>query len=441
MDDKEREKKYIELIQGLTNQRKEEGEDYKKFQARTDTMVKTKKNKESIETEKKQRNAELTTLDNLIKKVHLCYKDKWTPVPIYSPETKIYKNEKRNFDVPDSTIQLHLGKTDYNKPTMFLEVAFPIGDDEEDTDSILQEHGIELKDKKKLDFDHTINFKVDKSKWKSLFRKTILFDIYKKRLLFGKKYKGNFKIDLKELKTKCTYTDKIKIDLESKRFNPFIEVEIKIYEPFNGKEYETTERPILRISKIYPSFKSKKGNQKAIEFDSDEPNINIQSKKKPQKPQPKKNVPTNKVQPNNNQPKKPQQPSAPLPKPKNPVDKSELNEEDIKDPGRGDLYRSLYCLEDGLKALEVQIEKIDGRTPRQLLTKKCKFQTMIQYLKENIGDTIDIQSYKIILQQDLVRDKKLCDYFMQEDDKPKYLIVSNRYNNELKEFKELENVK
>jgi hypothetical protein len=30
---------------------------------------------------------------------------------------------------------------------------------------------------------------------------------------------------------------------------------------------------------------------------------------------------------------------------------------------------------------------------------------------------------------------------MQEDDKPKYLIVSNRYNNELKEFKELENVK
>jgi hypothetical protein len=66
---------------------------------------------------------------------------------------------------------------------------------------------------------------------------------------------------------------------------------------------------------------------------------------------------------------------------------------------------------------------------------------MIQYLNENIGETIDVQSYKLILQQDLVRDKKLCDYFMQEDDKPKYLIVSNRYNNELKEFKELENVK
>ena len=448
MNDKERDEKYHELIQGLSNQKKEELEDLKKFDARTKTMPKSKKNKNLIETELKQRKEDIIKIDDLIKRVNFCHKDKWTPVPIYSPDSKIYKNEKRNYEIPESTIQVHLGKTDYNKPTMFLEVAFAYGnEDDEEGENILQEHGIELKDKNKLDFDHTFNFKVDKSYWKSLFKKKIYFDIYKKRLLFGKKFKGKFEIDLKELKAKCTYSDKIKIDLESKRFTPYIEVEVKINEPFYTKEYETIERPVFTIAKIYPSFKSKKGNQQAIVFDNQVPNINPDSYKKKtvaHKPQPKNNnVSTSKVQQTNNQPKQQQQQkaSAPLPKPKNPVDKSELDENDIKDPGRGDLYRSLYCLQDGLKALEAEIEKIDGRTPRQLLQKKIKFQTMIQYLNENIGETIDVQSYKLILQQDLVRDKKLCDYFMQEDDKPKYLIVSNRYNNELKEFKELENVK
>jgi hypothetical protein len=320
---------------------------------------------------------------------------------------------------------------------MFLEMALVYGDEDEDEDHIVQEHGIVLKDKKNLNFDQTINIKVDKNKWKSLFRKKILFDIYKTKFFFKKVLKGSFEIDLKDLKAKCTYNDKIKINLESKRCNPFIEIEIKIHEPFNGKEYETIEKPIISIKKIYPSFKSKNGNQNAIEFEQHVPNINPGSYKKNQKPQPKNSQKSQQT----NQPKQPQQPSKPLPKPKNHVDKSELDENNVKDPGNEDLYRTLYCLKDGSTLLDQQIQKIEGRTPRPLLQKKIKFQTMKQYLEENLGEEIDINTYKQILQQDLMRDKKLCDYFMQEDDKPKYAIVSARYNSELKEFKELENVK
>ena len=131
----------------------------------------------------------------------------------------------------------------------------------------------------------------------------------------------------------------------------------------------------------------------------------------------------------------------PLPKPKNPVENSDLDENNIKDPGRSDLYRSLYCLEDALKKLEDQIEKIDGRTPKELLEKKIKFQTMIQYINENIGLSIEAQTYKQLLQQDIERDKKLCDYFKQVDDKSKYAIVFARYSAELRELKDLENKK
>ena len=58
-------------------------------------MPKSKKNKNLIETELKQRKEDIIKIDDLIKRVNFCHKDKWTPVPIYSPDSKIYKNEKR----------------------------------------------------------------------------------------------------------------------------------------------------------------------------------------------------------------------------------------------------------------------------------------------------------------------------------------------------------
>ena len=439
MNTEERKKKYLELFKDLIAQIKEEKSELEKYRERTKTLAKTKKNAEIVKAEIIKRESEIKKLQELFKLIKISMDDKWTPIPIYSPDVKTYKNEKINNDVPDSIIQLHLGKTDYNKPTMFLEMALFYGEEENDEEHIFQEHGIVLKDKKKLDFDHTINIVVDKSKWKSLFRKQILFDIYKPQFIFRKKLKGNFVIDLKDLKEKCTFKDKIKINLESKRFTPYIEVEIKLHEPFFGKEYETIEKPILSIKKIFPSFKAKNGNQNAIEFEEQAPNINPESFKKNQKQQPKNNS-TKKSQ-QTNQSKQPQQSNQPLPKPKNHVDKSELNEDHIKDPGNGDLYRTLYCLNDALKILDEQIQKIDGRTPRPLLQKKIKFQTMIQYLNENLGEEIDVETYKQLLQQDLMRDKKLCDYFMQENDKPKYAIVSARYNSELRELKELETIK
>ena len=66
---------------------------------------------------------------------------------------------------------------------------------------------------------------------------------------------------------------------------------------------------------------------------------------------------------------------------------------------------------------------------------------MIQYINENIGLSIEAQTYKQLLQQDIDRDKKLCDYFKQVDDKSKYSIVFARYSAELRELKDLENKK
>ena len=48
---------------------------------------------------------------------------------------------------------------------------------------------------------------------------------------------------------------------------------------------------------------------------------------------------------------------------------------------------------------------------------------MIQYLNDNIGESIEVQTYKKLLLQDIDRDKKLCNYFNQVDDKLKFAIV------------------
>jgi hypothetical protein len=173
MSKDERNEKFSEIKNGLQKQKDEELNDFKNFGEKIKNMVPNKKNKEFIKKETEKRKQEIENLDKLILLIKSKETDQWTPAPLFSKAHKNHNVEITNKDIPEYIIQVHLGKTDYKKANMYLEAAFK--STEED---IQVEHNIVLKDKKNYIFDKTINFKLDKSGWRSGFRKQIMFDIY-----------------------------------------------------------------------------------------------------------------------------------------------------------------------------------------------------------------------------------------------------------------------
>ena len=116
---------------------------------------------------------------------------------------------------------------------------------------------------------------------------------------------------------------------------------------------------------------------------------------------------------------------------------NDLSEKEKNDPGNEEFYHTLYATENVLYKLEKIIQKIEGRTPKDLFNKKIKLSTYCQFLKKSIGEEISIENYKIVLTNDINRDKKLLEYFYEIKDKEKYEIVLDRLKNEIKEFNEL----
>ena len=121
-------------------------------------------------------------------------------------------------------------------------------------------------------------------------------------------------------------------------------------------------------------------------------------------------------------------------------DFSDLSEKEKNDPGNKEFYQTLYATENALFKLEEKINKIQGRTPKPLLDKKNYLAVFCKILKTNIGSEITLDAYKNVLNNRIKRDKKLVNYFLQNNDKENYDIVFDRLNNEIRELNELKNL-
>ncbi len=66
--------------------------------------------------------------------------------------------------------------------------------------------------------------------------------------------KGELKIKLESLKTRCEITDKFNINLISKRRTVDFKISVGIRTPLHEKEYTTILHPKISISKIYSEF-------------------------------------------------------------------------------------------------------------------------------------------------------------------------------------------
>ena len=398
----ERTTKFKEIIAEIVKQKEEIVE---KKTSYNDKLSKLKKRElEKMKDQAKQvldsYQSKIDKFDSEIEDIKEKMKNKWIPAPDYCNMPEEEKIEKINKDIPEYTMRIHFGKTDYDKDNIYLKVKLDLGE---------KEMNKEVKLKSDKNFDETWDWTFEKREFKSLHRKCLEIQMersywYK---LGGTDVKGNMKVELKNLKDSIKIEGNYKMELQSKRASPSIEIKIELRSPFVDKVYETITKEVFTIKKIYPPF-----NPKAAEIPGGPTIIPKKIKKEGTKP-----------------------------KETNKVDRSMFTEEELADIDGIDYLNSLKVLEHKLKILEDQIAKISGRTPREIMQKKVKMSCKIKLMKQQLenGD-VSPKDYFTLLSQQMVHDRQLFALFKQEKDLKNAKIVAERIKIMMEEMNELKEI-
>ena len=206
----ERTSKFKEILSELIKQ-KEEIDQKKKLY-----MEKLKKiNKKDFAKVKDTAKGVLDTYQSKIEKYNETienikdkFKDKWVPAPEFCRIEEDDRIENINNDIPEYTMRIHIGKTNYEKDNVSLKVKLKNGEKE-----LTKE--VHLKGNK--DFNETWDWKFEKNEIKYLFKKEVEIDLdrsywYK---FGGSNTKGIAKIDLRILKDNTELVGDYKIELVS----------------------------------------------------------------------------------------------------------------------------------------------------------------------------------------------------------------------------------
>ena len=457
----ERTNKFKEILSELVKQKNEVQEKMKSFTEKLKKLNKKEflKAKDAAKMKLDSDKLKIEKLSKLIEEIKEKFKDKWIPAPEFSKTEEEDKIEKINNNIPEYTMRIHIGKTDYDKDGVFLNVKFNYAENKTYTK--------EVQMKTLNDFNETWDWKFEKNEWKYLFRKVIEIEMEKNHWYkFGQSdVKGGVKVDLKNLKDSCELDSNYKLELVSKRTTPSVNVKISLRTPFGEKQYETVNKEVFHVTKIYPAFNPKSAsipggnsssssnnNQQKQEKNVPKNVINNQQiqQQNTQKSvemnqnmqQPKKEVPKQNVQnaPTKNETNTNNNPNANNNVPNRKVDKSMFKPEELEDVDIIDNLNSLKVLEYKLKLLEADIAKISGRTPRELMQKKVKMSCKIKIIQQQMGDgDVTPQDYYKLMTTQLEHDQNLFAYLKGENQIEKAKLVAIRIkllNEEINELKE-----
>ena len=427
----ERTTKFKEIIAEIVKQKEEIVE---KKTSYNDKLSKLKKRElEKMKDQAKQildsYQSKIDKFDSEIEDIKEKMKNKWIPAPDYCNMPEEEKIEKINKDIPEYTMRIHFGKTDYDKDNIYLKVKLDLGE---------KEMNKEVKLKSDKNFDETWDWTFEKREFKSLHRKCLEIQMersywYK---LGGTDVKGNMKVELKNLKDSIKIEGNYKMELQSKRASPSIEIKIELRSPFVDKVYETITKEVFTIKKIYPPF-----NPKAAEIPGGPTIIPKKIKKEEIKPKEEEIKPQEEEKPKPKPKEEEEKPKEEKPKETNKVDRSMFTEEELADIDGIDYLNSLKVLEHKLKILEDQIAKISGRTPREIMQKKVKMSCKIKLMKQQLenGD-VSPKDYFTLLSQQMVHDRQLFALFKQEKDLKNAKIVAERIKIMMEEMNELKDI-
>ncbi len=400
--------------------------------------AKMKKMKDAAVKDLNEMKAKKEKFDKVINLLKEKMQDVWVPAPLFIEQEKEIKTEKMNKDIPECVVRIIFGKTTYVKDKSLYLIVTHEG-----------KHETKFEQKKPGNWEQTIDWKYDKGEFKAFHRNKITVQIWEKRIIFKDTLKGRFEMEPKELKSQIEVTKDYPITLESGRDKQTATVTFKVRTPCKDPEYIVETKTFLQVTKIYPAFNLKGGNnnQSAIKLEAQTASVTAQdlsvnnsvntsstsNTKKPTaaKPtaQPQKPKPAQGGKPGAGG-KKPAHPSAP-------VDKSQFKEEELNDPDCIDCLNTLSVLQFKHNKYEEIRSKIDGRTPRDLMQRIIKIKCKIQNIENAMGDEITPQDYLALLKVTFDHDKKLAEYFKQIGNKEKFTLVNERLPLIVKETEEL----
>ena len=181
--------------------------------------------------------------DEIINILKEDFQNPWIPAPLISETDEDTQVEKINEDVPENTIRITFGKTDYKKNKNVYLKANLVDTKHEDT----------WNQKNVGDWSHIIEWQLDEKEYAEISEKKFHFEVYEK-LRNKDKFKGEGTFELKDLKDKNSFGEKFQFELQTKRTEPTIDLNFKIRKCINPT-YDNFKKRILCFTKFYPAFK------------------------------------------------------------------------------------------------------------------------------------------------------------------------------------------
>ena len=238
----ERSAKFKEIISELIKQKDEIDQKKKSYMEKLKKLNKKDfaKVKDTAKGVLDSYQSKIDKYNETIESIKEKFKDKWVPAPEFCRIEEDDRVEKINNDIPEYTMRIHIGKTNYEKDNVSLKVKLKNGEKE-----LTKE--VQLKGNK--DFNETWDWKFEKNEFKYLFKKELEIELdrsywYK---FGGSNTKGSTKIDLRSLKDNTELVGDYKIELVSKRTTPSINISINLRTPFADKQYETVKKEVFNV--------------------------------------------------------------------------------------------------------------------------------------------------------------------------------------------------
>jgi hypothetical protein len=242
----ERIKKYFEIITKIINEKQ-------KLQTELENEIKELKKlnknqilsmKEEIQNDFEKIKNKKIKYDEIINILKEDFQNKWIPAPLYSETNENTEIIKKNEDVPENTLRVIFGKTNYLKYNKKVVIKAFIPDTNYEEIWEQKEPG---------DWSHVIEWQFDEKEYNDISQKSLEF-VVSEKLKNKDKLKAKGAISLSKLKDNNDFSEDLKFELETKRTNPYVSIEVKVRQC----QVPITQNFIKRIfcfTKFYPAFK------------------------------------------------------------------------------------------------------------------------------------------------------------------------------------------
>ena len=242
----ERIKKYYEIIIKIIEEKKklkkELENEIKELKKLKESQILSIENDIINDFEKIKRKKE--KYDEIINILRDDFSNKWIPAPLYSEKEEKVDLEIIKEDIPENTIRIEFGTTDYAKNKKVILTAELEGTNYKE----------EWEQKAIKDWSHIIEWQLNNEDYKNLSTKVLHFQVNERLRGNKNKFKGEGKIKLDKLENENEFSEFFEFTLKTKRMVPHVNIAFKIRKCIKPKTEKFTKR-IFCFTKFYPPFK------------------------------------------------------------------------------------------------------------------------------------------------------------------------------------------